>query len=111
MPQQAGLSNADLSRVIQGLAAGIGFVGAGAILKEGEGGRIKGLTTAAGIWLTAAVGVAVGLGREASAVLGTLLALVILHLLPGAEQQDGEGGDDGRAPPQGRNVSARGPGG
>ena len=68
------------------------------------------LTTAAGIWLTAAVGVAVGLGREASAVLGTLLALLILHLLPGAEQRDGEG-DDGRGPPQGRDVSARGPGG
>jgi putative Mg2+ transporter-C (MgtC) family protein len=108
VPQQAGMSNADLSRVIQGLVAGIGFVGAGAILKEDEGGRIKGLTTAAGIWLTAAVGVAVGLGREASAVLGTLLALLILHLLPGAEQRDGDG-DGGRGPPQGRNVSARGP--
>ena len=56
------------------------------------------------------MGVAVGLGREASAVLGTLLALLILHLLPGAEQRDEEGGD-GRGPQQGRNVSARGPGG
>jgi putative Mg2+ transporter-C (MgtC) family protein len=111
VPQQAGMSSADLSRVIQGLVAGIGFVGAGAILKEDQGGRIKGLTTAAGIWLTAAVGVAVGLGREASAVLGTLLALLILHLLPGAEQRHEEGGDDGRGPPQGRNVLARGPGG
>src|SRR4051812_37897499 len=70
VPQQAGMSQADLSRVIQGLVAGIGFIGAGAILKEGEGRRVRGLTTAAGIWLTAAVGVAVGLGREASAVLG-----------------------------------------
>src|SRR4051794_23855915 len=111
VPQQAGMSPADLSRVIQGLVAGIGFVGAGAILKEDEGGRVRGLTTAAGIWLTAAVGVAVGLGREASAVLGTLLALLILHLLPGAEQRHGEGGDDGRGPPQGRNVLAGAPGG
>jgi putative Mg2+ transporter-C (MgtC) family protein len=81
-PLQAGMSIGDLSRVLQGLIAGIGFLLAGTILKQQAEGHIQGLTTAAGLWLTAAVGVAVGLGREASAVLGTVLALIILALLP-----------------------------
>src|SRR4051812_32382330 len=62
VPQQAGVAAADMTRVLQGLATGIGFLGAGAILKRGEG--VEGLTTAAGIWLTAAIGIAAGLGRE-----------------------------------------------
>lgn len=82
IPLQAGMALGDLSRVLQGLIAGIGFLIAGTILKPQTQGQIHGLTTAAGLWLTAAVGVAVGLGREASAVLGTLLAFVILALLP-----------------------------
>lgn len=86
IPQQAGMTKGDLSRIIQGLVAGIGFLGAGAILKQSDKGQIKGLTTAAGIWLTAAVGVAAGLGREMSAILGTLLALVILGMLPRFER-------------------------
>lgn len=81
VPQQAGVPDADLSRIIQGIVTGIGFVGAGAILKLNEERRIEGLTTAAGIWLTAAVGVAAGMGREASAILGTLLALIVLLAL------------------------------
>jgi uncharacterized membrane protein YhiD involved in acid resistance len=82
VPQQSGMSAEGLGRVIQGLVAGIGFLGAGAILKpsEGDDSQVRGLTTAAGIWFTAAVGVAVGLGREATAVLGTLLALAVLLL-------------------------------
>ncbi len=82
VPLQAGMSIGDLSRVLQGLLAGIGFLLAGTILKQQAEGHIQGLTTAAGLWLTAAVGVAVGLGREASAVLGTVLAFIILALLP-----------------------------
>jgi putative Mg2+ transporter-C (MgtC) family protein len=82
IPLQAGMSIGDLSRVLQGLIAGIGFLLAGTILKQQAPGQIYGLTTAAGLWLTAAVGVAVGLGREASAILGTILALIILALLP-----------------------------
>ena len=82
IPQQAGLSEAELSRVVQGIIAGIGFLGAGAILKGPDEKDLKGLTTAAGIWLTAAIGVAAGLGREASAILCTLLALVILVAIP-----------------------------
>jgi putative Mg2+ transporter-C (MgtC) family protein len=81
IPQQAGMLDADLSRIIQGVVTGIGFVGAGAILKLPQERRIEGLTTAAGIWLTAAVGIAAGLGREASAVLGSVLAVIVLASL------------------------------
>lgn len=82
IPQQAGVSNSDLTRVIQGLIAGIGFLGAGCIIHHSSQEDVHGLTTAAGIWVTAAIGVATGIGREASAVLGTLLALAILTLVP-----------------------------
>jgi putative Mg2+ transporter-C (MgtC) family protein len=82
IPLQAGMPLTDLSRVLQGLLAGIGFLAAGTILKQQASEQIHGLTTAAGLWLTAAVGMAVGLGRETSAVLGTGLAFVILALLP-----------------------------
>jgi putative Mg2+ transporter-C (MgtC) family protein len=81
VPQQAGFSSSDLSRVIQGLVAGIGFLGAGAILKLSEEHRIQGLTTAAGIWVTAAVGMTAGLGRGATAVLATVLGFLILDVL------------------------------
>jgi putative Mg2+ transporter-C (MgtC) family protein len=82
IPQLAGLSNADISRVVQGLVAGIGFLGAGTIIKGDTTHDVKGLTTAAGIWLTAAVGVSAGIGRESTAILSTLLALVILFTTP-----------------------------
>jgi putative Mg2+ transporter-C (MgtC) family protein len=82
IPQQAGVSPGDMSRVLQGIITGIGFIGAGTILKLNEQEEVRGLTTAAGIWLTAAVGIAAGMGREASAVFGTVLALMILSLLP-----------------------------
>jgi putative Mg2+ transporter-C (MgtC) family protein len=69
----------------------VGFLGAGSIIKgkgDGDGAQddseIKGLTTAASIWLTAAIGMAVGLGRESTAALGTFLALVVLTLIPKA---------------------------
>jgi putative Mg2+ transporter-C (MgtC) family protein len=82
IPQQAGMSIADLSRVLQGIITGVGFLGAGTILKRPTEEHIEGLTTAAGLWLTAAVGSAAGMGREASAMLGTVLAFLILALLP-----------------------------
>ena len=82
VPQQAGVSGADMTRVIQGVVAGIGFLGAGSIIKGNDEDNVKGLTTAAGIWLTAAIGIACGIGREATAVLSALLALAILSLVP-----------------------------
>ncbi|AUN96008.1 MgtC/SapB family protein [Pseudazoarcus pumilus] len=71
-----------MSRVIQGIITGIGFICAGTIIKGNDTGDVRGLTTAAGLWLTAAMGVAVGLGNEATAVLSTLIALFVLHVLP-----------------------------
>ena len=82
LSQQAGMPSSDLSRVIQGIIAGIGFLGAGTILKGDAEEKVRGLTTAAGIWLTAAIGVAAGMGRESTAVLSTLLALAIFTLIP-----------------------------
>ena len=78
IPQHAGMSEADISRVIQGVVAGVGFLGAGAIVKGSREEDIQGLTTAAGIWLTSAVGIAAGLGRESSAILGAILAFLIM---------------------------------
>jgi putative Mg2+ transporter-C (MgtC) family protein len=82
VPQQMGVSDADLTRVVQGLVAGIGFLGVGTIIKGRDEEHVHGLTTAASIWLTAAIGVAAGYGREATAVLSTLLALGILLVIP-----------------------------
>ena len=81
VPLQAGISPADVSRVLQGVTAGIGFLGAGAILKLEHENIVKGLTTAAGVWLTAAVGVAAGMGQEATAVLSAVLAWVVLAMV------------------------------
>lgn len=82
IPQQAGASGADLSRVLQGLIAGVGFLGAGAIIMGTKEVETRGLTTAAGIWVTAAIGVAAGMGRESTAVLSTLISLLILSVVP-----------------------------
>lgn len=82
IPHQAGASQDDMSRVIQGVVSGIGFLGAGAIISGGALGQPRGLTTAASIWLAAAIGVASGIGREALAIIVTMLALVVLQLVP-----------------------------
>ncbi|HUD42946.1 MAG TPA: MgtC/SapB family protein [Dokdonella sp.] len=82
IPLQAGVQPAELTRVIQGIVSGIGFLGAGTILKADTEDRVKGLTTAAGIWMTSAIGMTAGLGHEASAILCTLLALAIFAVMP-----------------------------
>lgn len=74
----SGMSSDGVSRVIQGLSTGIGFIGAGAILKLSASREIQGLTTAAGIWMTAAIGVAVGLGGLGLALLATILTWIVL---------------------------------
>ena len=76
----SGMDMAGESRVIQGIVTGIGFIGAGSILKVSEERDIRGLTTAAGLWLTAAVGVASGLGTIGIALIATGLAVIILAL-------------------------------
>ena len=76
-----GMNSDGLSRVIQGIVTGIGFIGGGAILKLNEERDVKGLTSAAGIWMAAAIGVTVGLGGLGLAILGTILTLIILTLV------------------------------
>lgn len=78
---ESGMNHDSVSRVIQGLVTGIGFLGAGAILKIYDKREVEGLTTAAGIWMTAALGVAVGLGRFGLALVATLLAWMTLSLV------------------------------
>jgi putative Mg2+ transporter-C (MgtC) family protein len=80
VPLQAGMELDDLSRVIQGLLSGIGFLCAGAILKGTRDDTVQGLTTAASLWMAAAIGLSASLGRESTAVLVTLLTLAILRL-------------------------------
>jgi len=76
-----GMSSDGLSRVVQGIVTGIGFIGAGSILKLNEERDIKGLTTSAGIWMTAAIGVAVGLGTLGLALLGAILTVIVLAIV------------------------------
>ena len=77
---RAGMELDGISRVIQGIVTGIGFIGAGAILKLQEKREIEGLTTAAGIWMTAAIGIAAGLGRWGLALVSTVLTWIMLSV-------------------------------
>lgn len=81
VPLESGLDPDALSRVVQGVATGIGFIGAGAILKLTDEHRVEGLTTSATIWIVTAVGVAAGLGRLAIAVVAVALAWIVLAVL------------------------------
>jgi putative Mg2+ transporter-C (MgtC) family protein len=76
-----------MSRVIQGIVTGMGFLGAGAILKLYDERYVLGLTTAAGMWMTAACGIAAGLGRYGLAFSGALLAWFVLAVLGRAERR------------------------
>ena len=86
-----GNSNLDPTRIIHGVVTGVGFLGAGSILRQE--GYVHGLTTAASVWMVAAIGVAVGVHAYALAVIGTVLALIVLEgyrwverfLSPGSE--------------------------
>jgi putative Mg2+ transporter-C (MgtC) family protein len=97
-----GMSPDGLSRVIQGIVTGIGFIGAGTILKVSQEHQIKGLTTAASVWMTAAIGVTVGLGSLGIALIVTVLALIILslagleHSIEGRREQTKESNDHER---------------
>lgn len=77
---EAGMSTDGLSRVIQGIVTGIGFVGAGSILKLSQEHEIRGLTTAAGLWMTAAIGVGVGVGAIGLSVIATIFTVIVLSL-------------------------------
>ncbi|AFY61309.1 MgtC/SapB family protein [Synechococcus sp. PCC 6312] len=84
LPLQAGIdlnSTNALSRTVQGVATGVGFIGAGLILQQSSHGvkpEVKGLTSAAALWLTAGLGTAAGCGLWITSLIGTLMTLVIL---------------------------------
>jgi putative Mg2+ transporter-C (MgtC) family protein len=80
-----GSIGADTSRMAQGIMTGVGFLGAGVIFKEGM--TIRGLTTAASIWTTAAIGILLGLGFYFPALLGTGLTLGVLTLFNSVERR------------------------
>jgi len=75
-----------VTRVIQGIASGIGFLGAGTILKLDDKQEVKGLTTASSIWLSAALGTAAGLAEFALAVSATIVSLFVLGVLGPVEK-------------------------
>ncbi len=75
----------DRSRVIAGIAQGIGFLGAGTIIKDDN--KIKGLTTAASIWFMGAVGIAFGLGAYGLGVISTIIAWVVLKPFKSIERR------------------------
>jgi putative Mg2+ transporter-C (MgtC) family protein len=75
----------DSTRVIQGIVTGIGFLGAGVIVKEGF--SVRGLTTAASIWVISAVGVVIGAGFYVLGAIGTALTLALLSILRTVEDR------------------------
>lgn len=83
-------SIADFNRLIQSIATGIGFLGAGAIFRGGSG--VKGVTTAASIWIMGAVGAAAGAGALALSILFALFGYLVLRWLRFLETDRHEGG-------------------
>lgn len=88
---ESGMQEDATSRVIQGIVTGIGFLGAGAILKIHETRQIRGLTTAAGVWMTAAASVAIGLGQIGTGLIAAVFAWVVLAVLRRFERESGPG--------------------
>jgi putative Mg2+ transporter-C (MgtC) family protein len=84
------LSADSLSRVVQGIAAGVGFLGAGEILRESsqssKSSEIHGLTSAAAIWVSAALGISAGCGLWQLGLMGTILTVIILHIFKRLEK-------------------------
>ncbi len=78
-PHEPGIVRFDPIRVIQGVVAGIAFLGAGIIFVDKSQHRVRGLTTAASIWTTTGIGLTVGLGRYVLATLATALIWVVLR--------------------------------
>ncbi len=81
-PLLSGIAAEDVTRVMQGIVSGIGFLGAGAIIKRQRDERIEGLTTAAGIWMVSAIGMTAGMGMEIMALATTLIALAVVAIIP-----------------------------
>jgi putative Mg2+ transporter-C (MgtC) family protein len=75
----------DTTRIMQGIVTGAGFLGGGVIFREGA--SVKGLTTAVGLWVMGAVGMAIGMGEFFLGVVATVLVLVVLSVLIWVEQR------------------------
>jgi putative Mg2+ transporter-C (MgtC) family protein len=91
-----GMDQDALSRVIQGIVTGIGFLGTAAIIKREQQDEVHGITTAAGIWITAAVSIAIGMGQIVVGLVATALAWVVLALLYRLEPRKQRGSDGER---------------
>lgn len=92
IPQEyMGLKNGDPGRIAAQVISGIGFLGAGAIIQMK--GSVRGLTTAAGIWMTACIGLAVGAGMYVIAVAACLLIIFVLMFLESLEKRLFKGGE------------------
>lgn len=107
VPVVSGMQIADMSRVMQGVIAGVGFLGAGAILKQENDHIVKGLTTAASIWIAAAIGVAVGYGRESTAVASTLITLFVLAVVNRVDKGKNKNGTPSARDEDHRSSSSR----
>src|SRR6478672_839781 len=83
MGSVAGRVQIDPTRMAQGIMTGIGFLGAGVIIKEGL--SVRGLTTAASIWITAAIGILAGIGFYFPAVIGSVATLIVLGVFRAVE--------------------------
>ena len=76
-------SNDDPSRLLSGMITGVGFLGAGAILKSGE--HVAGMTTATSMWVSSAIAMAVGFGYYSIGIIGACLAIIVLYILEKVE--------------------------
>jgi len=83
--QYKGITNLDPGRLSAQVISGIGFLGAGTILREGA--TIKGLTTAAGLWVVACIGIAIGNGSYAPGIMTAIFAYITLKALKGIERK------------------------
>lgn len=70
----------DPSRVAAGVVAGVGFIGAGVIFRGMRGDKVTGITTAASVWVTAAIGLAAGAGMYLVAIVTTIIAVIVLMI-------------------------------
>jgi putative Mg2+ transporter-C (MgtC) family protein len=97
--------------VLQGIIAGVGFLGGGVILRDAQDQRVRGLTTAASIWIVAGLGMACGAGHWRTALLASAFTLLVLVLGHRIEQilavpLNGRHGDSREQPPRNKGKSA-----
>lgn len=88
MVEFGGKDATDVSRLMSSILPGIGFIGAGTIIRAGK--SVKGLTTAASIWVVASIGIVCGLGYYVLALVATVLAFITLAMLPAPHDDESE---------------------